>query len=246
MQSQYLVIVFLSQVETTGVENLEDLYDLEILFLTCDEINSLGECMNLKRLAMLDNGLKLISNVAVVGRTLVSLCLCDQSISKMENLGLPVLEELFLHRNSITQIEGLNGCPRLKRLWLFQNKITHVSGLHSVPDLEECWLQGNEISSLRGFETNERLSVLFLAGNPINDFTELKLLSNVHSLKELSLHDIHFGKCPIVDNAGYKDFILCYIRQVQMIDGIVVTKEKQIAADDSYATEVSECLMMPM
>ena len=158
---------FLIQVETTGSDNLEDLFELEILFLTCDEINSLGECSNLRRLSMIDNGLKKISNLSPVGNTLMSLCLCDQSITAMENLDLPQLEELFLHRNLITKIAGLNGCPRLKRLWLFQNKILSLDGLHCVPELEECWLQANEISSLHGLATNVELSGLALAGNPI-------------------------------------------------------------------------------
>lgn len=187
---------------------------------------------------MLDNGLKQISNLGSVGNTLMSLCLCDQSITKMENLNLPQLEELFLHRNLITRISGLNGCPRLKKLWLFQNKISAVEGLHSVPELQECWLQANNISQLTGLDTNSELSSLCVAGNPITEFSELKRLTFLPQLKELTMHDIHFGRCPIVDDPGYKSFILCYLRQVQILDGIAITQEKQSTAEESYAHEV--------
>ena len=48
----------------------------------------------------------------------------------MENLDLPVLQELYLHRNSISKIGNLSGCPRLKKLWLFQNKIISINGIN--------------------------------------------------------------------------------------------------------------------
>lgn len=93
-------------VEIVGITDLHNLIDLEILFTTCDEIGALDECINLKRLSMIDNGLRIISNLRPVGHTLLSLCLCDQSISVMENLDCPNLQELYLHRNAITHISG--------------------------------------------------------------------------------------------------------------------------------------------
>ena len=55
-----------------------------------------------------------------VSLTLQSLCLSDQLISKMENLNLPNLRELYLHRNKISEIENLQFCPKLRKLWIFQ------------------------------------------------------------------------------------------------------------------------------
>jgi protein phosphatase 1 regulatory subunit 7 len=135
------IFITIFQIETTGVRALETLEEMEILFLSCDEISSLNNCRSLRKLTMLDNGLKLISNLAPVSMTLTSLCLCDQEITKMDHLDLPVLRELFLHRNSIAEISDLGGCPRLRKLWLFQNKISSLKGLYSAPLLEECWLQ---------------------------------------------------------------------------------------------------------
>lgn len=75
----------------------------------------------------------------------------------MDNLDLPNLRELLLHRNCITSISGLQKCTRVKKLWLFQNKITKISGLQALPELEECWIQANEITSLSGLEYNSAL-----------------------------------------------------------------------------------------
>jgi centrosomal protein CEP97 len=96
-------------IETTGITQTDTIEELEILFLTCDEISSLQYCRNLKALSMVDNGLKRISNLTPVRNTLIKLCLCDQLIVKIENLDLPNLKELYLHRNRIEHIEGLKG-----------------------------------------------------------------------------------------------------------------------------------------
>ena len=96
-------------IETTGINQTDTIEELEILFLTCDEISSLQYCRSLKVLSMLDNGLKKISNLTPVCNTLIKLCLCDQLINKIDNLDLPNLKELYLHRNRIESIDGLKG-----------------------------------------------------------------------------------------------------------------------------------------
>lgn len=125
----------------------------------------------------------------------------------MENLNLPNLKELFLHRNCIVKIENLSGCPKLKKLWLCQNKITHISGLHDVPSLEELWLQSNQITSLSGIECCLSLKSLSVAGNEISNFSEIRKLVGLPYLKILFLQDIHFGRCPVTEDTGmYKTF----------------------------------------
>ena len=187
---------------------------------------------------MLDNGLKRISNLTPVRNTLVSLCLCDQSITVMENLSLPNLRELFLHRNNIEVINGLRECPRLKRLWLFQNKIAKITDLYSVPELKECWLQANQITSLDGLEHCMQIEYLGMAGNPISDFSELKKLTNMTNLQELSLNDVHFGRCLVAEDKGYKEFVLCFFKGVKILDGVNITSEKQASAESIYSSQL--------
>jgi hypothetical protein len=152
------------QIEITGEKNLDTLRELEVLFNTFDEIGGLDDCSNLLKLSLLDNGLKQISNLSPVSLTLTSLCICDQDINRMENLDLPRLKNLYLHRNNIEHISGLSGCPRLQKLWLFQNRLTKIENLHSCPELRECWLQANRITSTKGIEGSEQLTSLALAG----------------------------------------------------------------------------------
>jgi Leucine-rich repeat (LRR) protein len=157
----------------------------------------------------------------------------------MDNLALPNLRELFLHRNAITRIGNLGGCPRLRKLWLFQNQLEAVTGLHAVPELEECWLQANQISKLQGFETLSQLYNLGLAGNPVSDFKELKRLNACGGLRALSMSDIHFGRCPIADEAGYQEFVVLHLPQVSTLDGIAITRETQLSAEDLYYSQVT-------
>lgn len=161
-----------------------------------------------------------------------------KAITKMSNLDLPNLRELFLHRNAITSMGGLSGCPRLKKLWLFQNKISELSDLHSVPELQELWIQANNITSLEGLDHSQQIQNLGLSGNPINDYSEVKKLAALTNLRDLSLSDIHFGRCPVTDEPGYKEFVLCYLRQVRILDGVPVKAEKQAAAEAAYVQQV--------
>ena len=158
----------------------------------------------------------------------------------VDNLFLPRLRELYLHRNQITTVGSLSGCPKLLKLWLFQNQITEISSLFSnLPELEELWIQDNQIQSLNGFQTFPRLNKLGLAGNPIRDYSELQYLSSLIFLQDLSFNDFHFGRCPIVDDlTQYKSFILLHLKQVQILDGVKLKGEHITKAEELYYIEM--------
>lgn len=141
-------------IETVGTAvALEDLEELEILFLSFREISALEHTPRLRKLTLIDNGISLISNLSRVSISLTSLCLCDQDIASLEGISAcPNLREVCLHRNAITSMGAIAGCSRLRKLWLFQNKIAKIEGLHGLPELVECWLQSNQIKGLTGFE----------------------------------------------------------------------------------------------
>ena len=154
----------------------------------------------------------------------------------MENLDLPQLRELYLHRNRIIEIKGLGGCPRLRKLWLCQNRIKEISGLHATPGLEECWLQGNGISSLEGLEQCPSLTNIGLAGNPIPNLRDLDTLSKLPKLVEISLSDVHFGRAPLTDLDGYKPYVLNNIPRVQILDGVLITESRRTEAEEDLGT----------
>lgn len=160
----------------------------------------------------------------------------------MENLFLPRLKELFLHRNQITSIVSLSGCPKLQKLWLFQNQLTSASIqslFQNLPDLEELWLQGNLLTTLVGFNTFPKLRKLALAGNPIRHYEELQYLSSLNYLQDISFNDFHFGRCPIVeDYSQYKSFALLYLKQILILDGVKMTIEQRQHAEGRYYDEM--------
>ena len=226
--------------EITGLKEFDNLEDLEILFNNFTEISSLVGFPRLRRLACIDNGIKRISNLEPISLTLQILNLSDQDISKIENLNLPNLRELYLHRNYIRAVgsSSLSGCPRLKKLWLCQNQITNIDGLHGVPELEELWLQSNNITSLEGLACCPALVHLGMAGNNVSDFLEVRRLTALKMLTSLSFQDIHFGRCPVTDEDGYKDFVSCHLPWVQVLDGVEISQEQVDDAHLNYVKEV--------
>ena len=55
--------------------------------------------------------LRMISNLHPVSSTLRRLCINNCSITKMENLFLPNLKELYLYNNAITKVSSTSGLP---------------------------------------------------------------------------------------------------------------------------------------
>ena len=77
---------------------------------------------------------------------------------------------------------------------------------------------------------------LGLAGNLITDYSELLKIRHLNVLQEISLNDIHFGKCPLVMETPrihsaeansnqastssinkHKDFIMCHLPNIMLI-----------------------------
>jgi len=236
-------------IETVGASAaLDTIQDLEILFLTFEEIcpssgsgsgnrstsNSHSNMQSvfihlpaLERLALLDNGLKRISGLESLANTLINLTICDQMITNIDHgcLNLPNLRQLYLHRNELTSLKGLSGVPRLQKLWIFQNKLTSLKEVHALPELTCLWAQANQIKNLNGVQLCSELNELCLAGNPISDFVEIKRLKKLKSLTSLSLNDVHFGRCPLTDEKTYRSFILTALRQLRTLDDVAITKE---------------------
>ena len=152
-------------VDAVGNEDLDTRDEVEIIFGNFTEIGGLESCHQLLAFTMINTGLQRIgSGLQPVAMTLERLCLCDQKLTRIEGLHLPVLRELLLHQNSISRIEGLDGLPRLQRLWLFENKISRIEGLSGCGEIRELWLQNNKIPRISGLSSAVHLASLNLSG----------------------------------------------------------------------------------
>jgi len=224
--------------EVCGNEDLETVEEVEIIFNAIAEISNLDRCINLRSLSLIGVGLKRISNLACVGHCLERLSLSGNAITKIENLYLPNLRELYLHQNAICRIEGFEGCPKLQRLWLTENRIVKLENLQCLGDLREFCLQGNKISRIQNLEHLVNLECFEMAGNRIADFKDLQRLAHLPAMRTLSLIDPDHGTNPIAKADGYRHFVLCTLKQVQLLDGVPVTSNARSLAEDAYMQRV--------
>ena len=227
--------------ENTGEDDVEVVEDIEIIFNLVHELADLDACYNLRTLTLISTQLRSISNLACVGHSLEKLSLVNQQLTKIENLYLPNLRELYLQKNRIKRLEGFEGCPKLRRLWIFSNDIRVIENLHCLGDLRELWLQDNQIRTVgAGLDCLMVLGELNLAANHIADFKDLQKLAHLPALRDLALEDDHFGRCPIVKAEGYRNFVLCALKQVRVLDGAEIAGRDRSAAEDKYMQKVLE------
>ena len=203
----------------TGHSHLANVEDIEIIFTPVATLGGFTQCMQLRRLTVMSTGLRVISGLDCLAPTLIHLNLSNQQLTKMENLRLPNLRELLLHRNSLTKIENLEDCPRLHTLWLSSNKISSTDNLQGLGALRELHLEDNCIARVRGLEFLGALQILALGCNQIADFKDIQRLGHLPALRELSLQDTTFGGCPISGAEGYRSFILCHLKHLRILDG---------------------------
>ena len=71
-----------------------------------------------------------------------------------------------------------------------------------------------------------------------SEYKDLQRLSLLPSLKNVSFDDIHFGSCPVTRLDGYRNFALCYLKQVTHLDGLEVTNSDRASAEDAYMESI--------
>ena len=237
-------------IEAVGTTDLENLIEIEVLFIECHDIDTLAfkKCQKLVRLSMINNSLKCISSTLHhIRHSLLHLCLCNQAISRIENFDLPLLITLYLHNNIINKIENLKKLPNLQILNLSYNSISKIENIQYCIHLKELYLHSNYITSLSGLEYNVNLIKLGISNNIISSYNEIDKLKSLpftptflptssstssnnrtthlalSFLTDLSLYDVHYGKNPICDDEGYHQYIILNIRQIKVLDGVVIT-----------------------
>jgi len=143
--------LYLQQMEIKDLNNIKGLENLD----------------NLEELYLQSNDIKEISNLESL-RNLKILFLNNNKITEIKGLeNLKNLELLSLLDNEITQIKGLNNLVNLKVLNLSENHISRITGLKNTNNLERIYLAENQISKIEGLETLHKLRILTLGKNPL-------------------------------------------------------------------------------
>lgn len=115
-----------------------------------------------------DTGVTRLPDADVIARgfpSLISLNLNGNQITDdtIANLAsAPMLEELYLEDNQISNTAGFSGITTLIKLFLDRNRITDVSGLTSLTNLTELHLNSNQIGDVTGLNTLPELATLDL------------------------------------------------------------------------------------
>ncbi len=135
--------------DITEIKGLEDLKNLETLYLENNNISEIKGLENLKNLTYLN--------------------LKNNNISEIKGLeNLKNLECLYLRNNNIIEIEGLENITNLKNLDLRNNNISEIKGLENLKNLEDLDLRNNNIAELKGLGNLRKLRFLQLKKNPVN------------------------------------------------------------------------------
>lgn len=223
--------------EITGETNLSDAGEIEIIFTEIPGFAvSLNEHLpNLRSLSLIDTNLASMGALGQISVSLQSLHLTKQGLRHMEDLSLPNLVELVLQDNAIQRIEGLSGCPKLRRLWLSRNRIKKLENLHCVANLRELWVQQNELRDLSGLESNSCLRDFEAGGNDcITQLSQVEPLAALPNLSEVSFVDDTFGGCPLVRLDSYREAMICTLKQIRILDDVVVHEADREAAEDEF------------
>jgi len=97
---------------------------------------------------------------------------------------LPQLQDLWLHGNQITTLQGLPNLPQLQDLWLHGNQITTLQHLPNLPQLRDLGLSDNQLTTLQGLPNLTKLQHIYLTRNQLKT---LQHLPNLQQLEDLRL-----------------------------------------------------------
>lgn len=167
--------------------------------------------------------------------------------NRLRNIGpalsnLPHLEELFLGKNKLTEIsglefltsltrldlqsnrivklgDGLSKLTQLRELYISHNGITEIDdGLSTLVNLECLDLSSNMISRLENLSTLVNLQEFWFSRNKISSFADVEQLAN-----STKLHTVYFEHNPIATDPQYRSRV-----------GLALPTLTQIDADLAY------------
>ncbi|XP_020581397.1 protein phosphatase 1 regulatory subunit SDS22 [Phalaenopsis equestris] len=202
------------------LSNFQNLERLDLSYNCLTSLEGLSACANLKWLQVLENKLVTLKGIEGLSKLMVlnagrnklekmdeicvlsnlrALILNDNNISSICKLDqMKYLNTLVLSRNPIYVIgNSLKKMTSITKLSLSHCKLQNIGpSLVGCVDLKEARFSYNEIAALpEELAKNINLQTLDVGNNLIEKFSEIKVLSALHNLKNLNL----LGN-PIVEN----------------------------------------------
>lgn len=122
-------------------------------------------------------------------------------------------------------------CRGLKILLLQSNLIPRIENLHKLKSLEYLNLAVNNIERIENLSQCESLHKLDLTLNFIGTLTDCeRALCDNYNLRELILT----GN-PCTDYAGYREYVIAVLPQLERLDCVEVTSTQRLQARHGFA-----------
>ncbi|XP_023795656.1 leucine-rich repeat-containing protein 23 isoform X2 [Cyanistes caeruleus] len=159
---------------------------------------------------------------------LANLSLKENKIQKALGLShdqLFSLQVLELRGNKLETTAGL-GVSKLKKLYLAKNTICSLEGLEEFKQLETLHLRDNKLEALDGFSDSMKCLQYLNLRNGIKSFQEVEKLQVLPMLQALVLMDN-----PCTEEPNYRLEVLSRLPQLQRLDKESVEKEEREEAE---------------
>jgi|GEM_PF-620888 len=179
--------VYINENNITDISPLASLAKLEYLNIETNNISDISSLSAINSLTGLSMGNNPIANFSPIETlsNLQTLALVDLSLTD-ENIGflssLPQLAELWIPRNSITDLSPLQGLVNLSSLFAFDNNISSISPLSNMSQLSYLGIWNNRINDLSPISNLTSLIYLNCSDNLITDISPLSNLTNLQEL----------------------------------------------------------------
>ena len=191
----------------------------------------------LRRLTLIRNGLAELPCLGgACRRTLTRLCVVHQELASADGLGdLPALEEIVLSENRIERFVAPVGCPALRRLWLDRNQLGRLEGMEALGNLRELHIEGNPgLRTLSGVVGLVNLRALYAAGTGVARLRDLEALVLLPALARVSFRDPHYEDAPVAAVEDFRRRAVHGLPQVTEIDGQQVEPRERREVQDAY------------
>jgi len=165
-----------------GIQNLTNLYSLEINECETRDLSPLESLKKLKALEIDGSDIRDIKSLGILTNlTELGLYKCGiEDISALENL--VNLKTLGLDGNEISDMTPLKKFTKLENLYLGRNNIKDISMLGNLTNLKSLYLQNNEIRDISVLKNLTNLEDVVLSNNNIEDISPLSNLKNLYEL----------------------------------------------------------------
>ena len=228
------------------VANLTRLSILDMSFNRIKRVQSLDQLVNLRKLYLANNRLTEIPEDAF--KSLRCLEVIDLGANRIRKMGscfnvLENLKELWLGKNKIEKIEGIEMLKNLVRLDVQSNRLTSVESLPVLQNVEELYLSHNAIISMNGVQRLPKLKTLDMSNNRISKFDEIdKLLyieefwmnnNPIESFDEVkrisesnlkNLKTIYLQHCPIAKEFAYRKRVATLLPHLKQLDADFIVR----------------------